>query len=300
MKRSLLGPAVLALALAAGPAGGQTALFECVGKTGKVRFTNAPCRDDERVAGRLDASPPSPEIPPSAPDPEPPAEENDGQTPEGLLPGTRSDLAGGALRYHGKTWTIVNTLHSYAWSRDQGWTLAGPVGEDKKKALRNVVEAFNRIPDLGLKLEYAETDDPAVVLPRWREHRDKFVVYWAEDAEEGGLNRPFSWHPGRGYKGGTTVFVQNEAGKFVSERAATVPAGPLKIAGAAIFARERIKNPSDLKRCKTDAPYYAFLHEVGHALGLGHATPGPSIMKGTCGMEYLPPDIRNIRRLYGR
>lgn len=219
---------------------------------------------------------------------------------EEIPPGARTDRAGGLLRHPGEEWTILNSLSVWSWNREEGWKRVGTVGEDKKKAVRNAVEAFNRVPGLRLKLKYEETGDPGVSIERYQERRDQFVIYWALDAGEGGLTRPFSWHPKSGYKGGTSVFVKNAAGEFVSERTEDPAGGPLSIAGAAIFAREGIKAPTDLARCKTDAPYFAFLHEVGHALGLGHATPGPSIMRGSCGMEYLPKDLELFRRLYGR
>jgi hypothetical protein len=215
-------------------------------------------------------------------------------------PGLRSDRAGGLLRYAGEEWVIVNTVRSYYWSGPDGWKPAGPVGEDKKAAIRNAVDKFNAIPGLRLKLRYEESDDPGLFIGTFRRHRDRFVIYWAEDAGPGGLPKPFSWHPNGGYKGGTVVFAKDRHGRLVSLESTAAVEGPLVIAGAAIFARERILHASDLNRCKTDAPYYAFLHEIGHGLGLGHATPAPSIMAGTCGDSYLPNDVANLRRLYGR
>ncbi|MBI5241913.1 MAG: hypothetical protein HY926_15680 [Elusimicrobia bacterium] len=214
-------------------------------------------------------------------------------------PGLQSDRAGGLLRYGGEEWVVVNTLRSYSWSAAGGWQPAGPVREANKAAIRNAVEKFNAVPGLRLRLRYEESDDPELFVGNFRRHQDRFVIYWAEDAEEGGLAKPFSWHPKRGYKGGTLTFIKDRRGRRVSLKSKDSPEGPLAITGAAIFARERIRHATDLARCKTDAPYYAFLHEIGHALGMGHATPGPSIMRGTCGESYLPNDIANLRSLYG-
>lgn len=274
------GPAALLAALAF--SAHAATVSECRDAAGKTRLTDRPCREGEETVS-------SRELRPRPPAPAPAVLDHEEEptvstaTPAGLRP----DGAGGALRYEGTRWTLVNTLRSYSWSAAGGWVDAGPVEEDKRLAIRNAVEKFNAIPGLRLKLDYSETSDPAYSIANASKHRDEFVVFWAEDADRGGLTRPFTWNEKHGYKGGCSTYLAERGG------------GRQVIRGAAIFARERIRKKTDLARCRQDAPYYAFLHEIGHALGLGHATPRPSIMSGSCGMEYLPNDVANLRRLYG-
>lgn len=212
-------------------------------------------------------------------------------------PGCRSDGAGGLLRYGGREWTIVTGVFSSVWDpAAKRWNRGGPVSDNNLLAVRSAVEQFNRIPGLGLKLRYRETADPAFAIANLKDHLEEFVVFWADDAAtKEGLPRPFAWSP-KGHKGGTSFRYRGPDGRVSARMSGK---GPFMLVGAAIFARERMIKPG-VSRCDREIPYYAFLHEIGHGLGLSHTSPAPSVMRGTCANTYLPIDVANFQRLYGR
>lgn len=214
-------------------------------------------------------------------------------TPDGLV----QDAAGALLKVVEERWTVLVATSVYSWTKEKGWAPSWSLGDSERAAIRHAVEEFNNIPGLALKLEYKETNDPAVTLENPWSNRDKLVVYWAEDAEKGGLGPPFQWR-GKSYITGCSTVLRDPKGRFTYQANEENPAGAV-IGGGMIFMVEFTQRLRGLFKCKEDGPFYVALHEIGHCLGLGHRTPAPSIMFGTCGTAYLPNDIQNFRRLYG-
>ena len=219
-------------------------------------------------------------------------------TPAGAPPpGVILDKAGKALRYPGRTWTLLGVDHVDSWDARTGWNRSRSVSPDESGALKHAVAGFNAIAGLRLKLEYAETGDPGFSLKDQWKNKDRLVVYWGQDAAEGALGKPFKWRDGSYITGCSTV-VKDPAGRFDYLRAAGVPPGG-EIAGGMMYMVEFSTHIRGLYKCKADGPYYVTLHELGHCLGLSHDTPAPSIMHGTCGTSYMPNDVAALRYLYG-
>lgn len=96
------------------------------------------------------------------------------------------------------------------------------------------------------------------------------------------------------------MVVRDPAGRYAYYNARRAfPAGSV-LGGGMLFLREFASRLDPRARCKENGPFYGLLHELGHALGLGHRTPAPAVMHGTCATSYLANDIKNFRRLYGR
>ncbi len=213
-------------------------------------------------------------------------------TSDGLI----QDAGGALLKIPEARRTVLVAGRVFGWDKERGWGPKGPLGDAERAAVRRAVEEFNKL-ELSLKLDYAESDDAGLSLANLWRNRDKLVVYWAEDAPEGGLGRPYQWRGGSYITGCSTV-IRDRDGRHSYRSNAQVPEGA-EIAGGMMFMVELTPRLRTQFKCKEDGPVYVALHELGHCLGLGHRTPAPSIMHGTCGTAYLPNDADNFRRLYG-
>lgn len=221
----------------------------------------------------------------------------------GPPPGTIVDEGGNAIRYRGKRWTVETSGFVESWEPGEGWRRTHEINTLQKSSLEHAIAEFNKIPGLDLSLTLSIDPDPGVSLNNVWKNKDRFIVYVARDGLRGTFPQksPYHWREtasGEGsYVGGCSIIVKNEKGAYNYWRN-DLSAG-VEIAGGALFSTEYTQRLLGLTKCdKSIATYYGMLHELGHCLGLGHATPAPSIMKGTCGKSYYPNDIFNFQYLY--
>ncbi|MBI4389611.1 MAG: DUF4124 domain-containing protein [Nitrospinae bacterium] len=221
----------------------------------------------------------------------------------GPPPGTIVDQGGNAIRYRGKQWTVEISGFVESWEPGKEWRRTHEISALQKSSLEHAIAEFNKIPGLDLSLALSINPDPGISLNTVWKNKDRFIVYVAMDGLQGTFPRkgPYRWRgtaSGDGsYVGGCSIIVRNEKGAYNYWRN-DLSAG-VEIAGGMLFSTEYTERLLGLTKCgKSIATYYGMLHELGHCLGLGHATPGPSIMKGTCGKSYYPNDIFNFKYLY--
>lgn len=263
----------LCLLLALPALGGGT-VSECRDADGRTRLTNRGCRPDETtlsekaIPGRPAAASPNPvaPVPPSPP-------------------------AAPALRY-----TVRNLRDVMAWSAAGGWRVLRPISESERAAVRRAVAEFNRLDGLRLKLDYAEDDAQEARLRSEAAQQGRVEVSWAEDASQGGLPPPYMW------RGKSYVTLGSARMEKAEGLPAAAPPGARPgqaSAGGKVWLIEFSDRIRGLYKCKADGPVYVTLHELGHALGLGHDTPAPSIMHGTCGTAFFPNDLAGFRYAFG-
>jgi hypothetical protein len=273
--------AAAALSALAGPANAAYGdkLIECVDdKTGASRLTNSKCKKGER------------EVRPQA-IPEAQAEKK--IAPPGILAG-RDGVAVGTLP---GLWTVHNVAVPFKWDKKRSaWKRKGKLGKRERAAVEDAVEAFNMTRDLRIRLKLDETDSADFSIDKPWKNRDKFVIYWAKDAKPGQLPKPFRERDGAN-AGGCSVVVRNPDGSHAYAVDGRIQPGA-KIVGAALFMVEFSRRVRARFKCKGRGYRYELLHQIGHCLGLGHKTPAPSVMSGTCGEDYYPNDIENFRYLY--
>ena len=253
-------------------------LIECVDEKGVSRVTQRRCKDGER------------EVKPEA-IPEP--EDSKDLAPPGIL----ADRDGVAVRARSGLWTLHNVVDTFRWeSKKKAWRRKGRLGKTERDAVANAVTAFNMTRNLNLQLKIEDTTDPAYSIGNPWENRNKLVVYWAKDASVGELPPPYRERNGANF-GGCSVVVKNPDGSYAYAVDRKIEPGA-EIVGAALFMVEFSRRVRKSFACEGKAQRYEMLHQLGHCLGLGHGTPTPSIMGGTCGEDYYPNDVENFRTLY--
>lgn len=265
--------------LLSGPAWAGPKVFECRAADGHTRLTNKACLPGETISAERAL----PTRTPTAPDFQAAAEAAEGtQAAPPKPPGTT-----GSLR-----WTVRNLLVVNAWTEGIGWRALRAVSDSERATVRRAVEEFNRLEGLRLKLDYVEEDAEEALLQHQGAQDGRIEITWAEDAKAGGLPPPYMWRD--------KSYVTLGAARMAKAEGLSETAPPGTLAGQAssggkvwlIEFSERIRG---LYKCKADGPLYVTLHELGHALGLGHDTPAPSIMHGTCGTAYFPNDLAGFR-----
>jgi len=278
MKQLLLFALILPLASTAYARRGDK-VIECVNKKGKTRFTSKKCTKDERKV-----------------------------QPEGLpekvapkklaAPGVLADREGVAVIPRLGKWTVHNVVGRFKWDKKKKtWVQKGRVGKEEREAVRNAIESFNMTRDLDISLDLKESEDASYTLNDVWKHRNRFVVYWAKDAKPGTLPKPYRVREGSN-AGGCSVVVKNKDGSYSYGLDKRMEPGA-RIVGAALFMVEFSRRVKKSFKCPNNGERYELLHQIGHCLGLGHKTPSPSIMGGTCGEDYYPNDILNYKELYG-
>lgn len=304
----------------------QKKIYECKDAAGNTRFTDTPCAPGEDTTGATQEDPElrkAPAVSPPTARPERTrrgrrrrergearkerrgrrrrrrgepvhAPRSDADKPP---PGVLLDQAGVGLAFQEREVTVYNVTQLFAYDKlNSRWKSVGAVGRAESDSLKHAIAEFNKIPGLRLKLRYAEAGGSTFSLNHVRRHMDKIVVYWAEDAKKGDLISPYSWRTDH-YIGGARAMARLPNGKYghakQKREAGTV------LSGGAIFMVEYPKTGHGHFKCKGDGPEYCMMHELGHILGLGHKTPKPSIMHGTCGTSFFPADIAGFKYLYG-
>lgn len=253
-------------------------LIECVDKNGVSRMTNRSCKDGER------------EVAPKAlPEPETPKD----PAPPGIL----ADRDGVAVRARSGAWTVHNVVEQFRWNaKSKTWSRKGRLGKHERDAVNNAVTAFNMTRGLNVRLKVEETLDPSYAIGDAWKNRERLVIYWAEDEKPGALPPPYRVRDGANF-GGCSVVVKNPDGSYAYAVDRKVEPGA-EIVGAALFMVEFSRRVRKSFKCEGKAERYELLHQLGHCLGLGHDTPSPSVMGGTCGEDYYPNDVENFRYLY--
>lgn len=278
----------LCLLLALPVLGGGT-VFECRDADGRTRLTNRGCRSDETTVfektlpARIAAASPLPAAPvvPAA----------SVVLAASAAPAAPAAPAPPALRY-----TVRNLTDVMAWSAAGGWRVLRPISDSERATVRRAVEEFNRLAGLRLKLDYAEDDAQEARLRSEGAQQGRVEVSWAEDAPQGGLPPPYMW------RGKSYVTLGSASMKKAEGLPAAAPPGAppgQASAGGKVWLIEFSDRIRGLYKCKADGPVYVTLHELGHALGLGHDTPAPSIMHGTCGTAFFPNDLAGFRYAFG-
>lgn len=194
-------------------------------------------------------------------------------------------------------WTVVDSLYVESWDKERGWYRVRSTSRLERDTVRRAVDEFNRLEGLGLKLDYTESDGPEASLNSRARAPGRIMVKWADDAAKGTLPSPYFWR-GKSYvtMGGADLAPADA--ESLGEPRPGVNKGKRSRGGTLYMVAfsERIQG---LYKCKEDGPIYVTLHELGHVLGLGHATPAPSIMHGTCGTAYLPNDLAGFKYSFG-
>ncbi|PCI38353.1 MAG: hypothetical protein COB53_04885 [Elusimicrobia bacterium] len=277
-QRLLLLSLILPLATASYARRGEK-IVECVDKKGKSRFAGGKCKKGERMV--------APEAIPDKP-------------PEKKLapPGILSDREGVAVKPRTGKWVVHNVVGQFKWDKKENkWIQKGRIKKRERDAVENAIEVFNMTRDLDTTLIYKESEDTTYDLNKIWKNRNRFVVYWAKDSKRGSLPKPYRVRNGAN-AGGCSIIVQNPDGSYAYGVDGRIEPGA-KIAGAAMFMVEFSRRVRKSFKCPKAGHRYEFLHQLGHCLGLGHKTPNPSVMGGTCGEDYYPNDILNIQTLYG-
>ncbi len=255
-------------------------IVECVDKDGNTRFAGRECDEGERRV-----------IPKALPEKDAPKI----KAPPGIL----SDIEGVAVLPRTGEWTVHNTLGRFKWDKKKKtWTLKGRIGKMERDAARNAVEAFNMTRDLGVSLKIKNTEDAKFDLNKVWDNRNRFVIYWAKDAKPGTLPKPYRVRDGVN-AGGCSIIVKNPDGSYSYGIDGRIQPGA-QIVGAALFMVEYSRKVRKSFKCPKAGHRYELLHQLGHCVGLGHGTPTPSVMGGTCGEDYYPNDVLNFRKLYGK
>jgi hypothetical protein len=259
----------------AGPASAGGTVFECRAADGLTRLTNTACRPGETVV--MEKTLPT-------------------RGPAAPAPSAAAETAPGAASADSLRWTVRNSLKVLGWTKEGGWRVLRPTSDSERATVRRAVEEFNRLKGLRLKLEYAEDGSEEALLKRNGQPEGDIGVGWYEDAPAGGLPPPHM------YRGKSYVTLGSAKMRKAEDLPAAAPPGaPPKqaSAGGQVWLIEFSDRIRGLYKCKADGPVYVTLHELGHALGLGHATPAPSIMHGTCGTSYYPNDLAAFRYAFG-